>query len=71
MSEDTVKITVEVSRGLFERLNKILEEGETPESLIVNLLRKHISEKEVGESTYSEEEEEEIRKRLKDLGYIE
>lgn len=71
MSEDTVKITFELTKGLYERFVKVLEEGQTVNTVLLELVRKYVSEKEIAESTYSEEEEEEIRKRLKDLGYIE
>ena len=71
MSEDMMKITFELSKGLYERLLKVLEEGQTVDSVLVELVRKFVSEREIAEPAYSEEEEEEIRKRLRDLGYIE
>lgn len=71
MREDQMKLTLGIPRGLYERLEKVLEEGQEMEDVIIDLIRKYVSEKEVADSSYSPEEEEEIRKRLKDLGYIE
>ncbi len=71
MSEDVKRIEFEMPKGLYERFIKVLEGDETPQSVLLDLIRKFVSEREVAEPTYSEEEEEEIRKRLRDLGYIE
>jgi predicted CopG family antitoxin len=71
MTERTVKIDLEIPVGLYERLKGVLEEGEKVEEVILQMIRKFVSEREVEETTYTPEEEEEIRKRLKELGYIE
>ncbi len=65
------RVTISIPRALYERAEKWVNENEdfsSVEELVTFLLREFVSE-ESGE-VYSPEEEEEIKERLRRLGYI-
>ncbi|MCD6349143.1 MAG: CopG family transcriptional regulator [Candidatus Korarchaeota archaeon] len=65
------KVTISIPRSLYERAEKWVNENEdfsSVEELVAFLLREFVSEE--SEEVYSPEEEEEIRERLRRLGYI-
>lgn len=65
------KVEIKISREVYELLKKTVEEsgGEfsSVEELAEFILREALSEE---EEVYSPEEEEEIKKRLRSLGYL-
>ena len=65
------KIEIKISKDVYELLKKTVEEsgGEfsSVEELAEFILREALSEE---EEVYSPEEEEEIKKRLRSLGYL-
>ncbi len=66
------KVTLEISKELYERAKKWVEstsDFSSVEELIEFLLGEVLSE-ESGEQVYSPEEEEEIKERLRSLGYL-
>mgnify|MGYP007013855439 CR=1 FL=1 len=70
MGED--RAPVYISRPLYERAKKWVEESEdfsSVDELVEFLLREVLSEEE-SEVVYTPEEEEEIKKRLRALGYL-
>lgn len=71
--KENARISIEIPQSLFERLKKSAESGNygSVEECIVYLLRKAVSGDEKEEETYSEEEQEKIKERLKSLGYLE
>ena len=66
------KVTIEISREVFEKLKKVVEESggefKSVNELAEFILREAVSEEE--ESVYTPEEEEEIKRRLRSLGYL-
>jgi len=71
MSED--KVAIYVPKSLYEKLKKQVEESggefKSVEEYVLFVLNELVSEEEEGE-VYSPEEEEEIKKRLRALGYL-
>ena len=71
MSED--KVAIYVPKSLYEKLKKQVEESggefKSVEEYVIFVLNELVSEEEEGE-VYSPEEEEEIKKRLRALGYL-
>ncbi len=66
------KVSIEISKELYEKLERALKSYEgfnTVEELVEFILNEFVSEEEQGD-VYSPEEEEEIKKRLKSLGYL-
>jgi len=69
------KVAVEISKELFEKAEKFVKESggefKSVEELVEFVLKEVLEEEEgSGESVYSKEEEEEIKKRLRALGYL-
>ncbi len=68
------KVPIEISKDLYERLKKALSNYEgfnSVEELVEFVLNEFVSEvSEEGQEIYSPEEEEEIKKRLRSLGYL-
>ena len=71
MSE-TVSVTLKLPKKLYDQTLKFLEENKDAfkslDELIIFLLKEAVSEREA--DVFSPEEEKEIEKRLRDLGYI-
>jgi len=71
MSED--KVAVYVSKGLYDLVKRRVEESggefKSVEDYVEFVLREVVKE-ENEEKTYTKEEEEEIKRRLKSLGYL-
>jgi len=71
MSE-TVTLTLKIPKDLYDRALRFVEENKnafnTLDELIVFLLKEAVSEREMEE--FTPEEEKELEKRLRDLGYI-
>ncbi len=67
------KIAVQISRDLYEKAKKRVEESEgefkSVEELVEFILREVLEEEEEAPA-YTPEEEEEIKRRLRALGYI-
>ena len=63
-------IPIHIPKTLYRRIEKLLEGRDTVPNYIIHLLRRHLSEAEKGEKPFTEEEEEEIKERLRALGYI-
>ncbi len=65
------KVKVEISREAFEKAKKLAEEGgfESVSSLIEFLIEEAASAMQGGE-VMSKEDEEKVKERLKDLGYM-
>ncbi len=64
-------MSVGIPRSLYEKAEKWVNETEdfsSVEELVAFLLREFVTEE--GEEPYSPEEEEEIKERLRKLGYI-
>lgn len=67
---------VEIDDSIFEVLEARAAEKEYEdtneyiEHLLKQVVRKIKKEKEAGESSYSEEEEQKVKDRLRDLGYL-
>lgn len=65
------KVKIEVSKDIYDLLEKTVKESEgefnTVEELLEFIIKEALSEE---EKVYSSEEEEEIKKRLKSLGYL-
>ena len=72
MSEE--KVAVYISRSLYEKAKKKVEEsqGEWKDvnDFVEFVLREVLTEEEEGEQVYTPEEEEEIKRRLRALGYL-
>jgi len=66
------KVSIEISKEIYEKLKKVVEESggefKSINELAEFILREALSEEE--ETVYTPEEEEEIKRRLKSLGYI-
>ena len=73
MSMSEEKVTIQISKKLFENIKKRVEESsgafKSVEDFVEFVLREILSEEEE-EPVYSPEEEEEIKKRLRSLGYL-
>ena len=65
------KVSIEISEEIYKLLEKTVKENEgefsSVEELLEFIVREALSEE---ESEYSSEEEEEIKKRLRSLGYL-
>jgi Arc/MetJ-type ribon-helix-helix transcriptional regulator len=72
MSEEYV--TIKIPRKLYEEINKRVKESQgefkDAQEYIEFVLSEVIKEDERPETAYTPEEEEEIKKRLKQLGYL-
>lgn len=68
------KINIEISKELFDTISKRITESSdefsTVSDYVEYVLRELVMEKESSSSPYSKEEEEEIKNKLKTLGYI-
>ncbi len=66
------KVSIEISKEIYEKLKKVVEESggefKSINELAEFILREALSEEE--ETVYTPEEEEEIKRRLRSLGYI-
>ncbi len=68
---NTKKTTIKIPEKLFEALQKQVEDSneyETINDFVIYLLKQYISIEDIQDT--SEEEKEEIEKRLKKLGYL-
>jgi len=69
-------MNVEIDDNIYEVLDARAEEKEYEdtneyiEHLLKQVVEKIKKEKEAGESSYSDEEEEKVKDRLRDLGYL-
>ena len=65
------KVKIEISKDIYDLLEKTVKESEgefnSIEELLEFIIKEALSE---DEKVYSSEEEEEIKKRLKSLGYL-
>lgn len=65
------KVKIEISKEVYDLLEKTVKESEgefsSVEELLEFIIREALAEE---EKTYSTEEEEEIKKRLRSLGYL-
>ena len=68
----TEKVTVEIPKELYDRIKKeYVDNGEFKSvGEFVKFVLKEVLSEEEGESVYTPEEEEEIKKRLRSLGYL-
>lgn len=66
------KVKIEISKEAYELLKKTVEESQGEFSSVEELLEFIIMEAlgEEGETVYTPEEEEEIKRRLRSLGYL-
>jgi len=67
------KVNVSIPKGLYEKAKKFVEEsGGEFKSVdeFVEFVLKEVLEEETEESVYTPEEEEEIKRRLRALGYL-
>ncbi|HID06460.1 MAG TPA: CopG family transcriptional regulator [Armatimonadetes bacterium] len=67
------KVAVEISKDLYEKIKKQVEESggefKSVEEFVEFVLRE-VVEEEGSEAVYTPEEEEEIKRRLRSLGYL-
>ena len=67
-------VTIKIPRNLFEEIKKRVEESQgefkNPQEFIEFVLTEVIKEEEEEETPYTPEEEKEIKRRLKALGYL-
>ena len=67
------KVSINISKELYEKIRKEVEENQgefkSVEDYVEFVLREILKEEE-DESVYTPEEEEEIKKRLRALGYL-
>ena len=67
----TDKVKIEISKDVYELLVKTVEESQgefkTPEELLEFIVRETLSEE---TASYTPEEEEKIKERLRSLGYL-
>ena len=72
MSEE--KVAIEIPRRLYEQIKKHVEESggefKSVEEFVVFVLEEVLREEEEAESVFTPEEEEEIKRRLRALGYL-
>jgi len=67
------KVTIEISRELYEKAKKFIEEQggfNSVEELVEFLLQEALSVEEESGREMSKEEEEKVKERLRALGYI-
>jgi metal-responsive CopG/Arc/MetJ family transcriptional regulator len=65
------RVRVEIPEGLYKRLESIArKKGLAPEIYLVNLLREALNNEKMEDEIITPEEREEIKKRLKELGYL-
>ena len=68
------KVPIYISKTLYERIKKEVEESQgefkNVEEFIEFVLREVLKEEETEEPAYTPEEEEEIKRRLRSLGYL-
>jgi len=66
------KVSIEISKDLYEKLKKFVEESEEFKSVeeFVDFVLREVVEEETTETVYTPEEEEEIKRRLRALGYL-
>lgn len=73
MKTEKAKVTIKIPRQLYENLSHIIEGGgfHSVTEFIVYVLRDLISSKSIkGEPSFTKEEIEIVKKRLKSLGYL-
>jgi metal-responsive CopG/Arc/MetJ family transcriptional regulator len=68
--EETVPITIDIPRGLSEKVNERMKKmGFTSiQQYIVHVLQQVVAEEE--QEVYTKEEEEKIKERLRAMGYL-
>ena len=67
------KVAVEISKEIYDKVKKFIEDSgefKSVEEFIEFVLREVLEEEGAEEAVYSKEEEEEIKKRLRALGYL-
>ncbi len=66
------KVTVEISREAYEKAKRLAEEGgfESVSSLIEFLIEEAAGALEGGREAFTQEDEEKVKERLRDLGYM-
>jgi len=66
------KVSIEISKDLYEKLKKFVEESGEFKSVeeFVDFVLREVVEEESTETAYTPEEEEEIKRRLRALGYL-
>ena len=67
----TEKVTIQISKELYEKAEKFVEENpdfDSVESLVEFILNELLTEEE--ETALTPEEEEKVKERLKSLGYL-
>ncbi len=66
------KVSVRISKKLYERAKRYVEEQGGFESVdeLVEFVLEEVLSQEGGENVFSEEEEKKVKERLRDLGYI-
>lgn len=65
---------IKIPKVLFEKLEKEIRQGEKYNSVsgyVTDIIRKFLAEKLESKHSLSKEEEEQIKERLKSLGYLE
>ncbi len=66
-----MKETIKISKGIYEKLSKRAQEKGFGTEEYVELILKQVIEKlEKEKGIYSREDEEKVKKRLKELGYL-
>ena len=67
-------VTIKIPRNLYEEIKKRVEESQgefkNPQEFIEFVLTEVIKEEEEEKTPYTQEEEKEIKRRLKALGYL-
>jgi len=74
MFESNEKVSVKISKIHVEEIQRQIDEGEAEFETVeeyIDFILTELLKKGEGEQTYTSEEEEEIKKRLRSLGYIE
>lgn len=66
------KVTVKIPRPLYRKIQQIVEESgfNSPTDFIVYVLRDLVGEAEEHQMEYSQEELEDVKRKLKNLGYL-
>ena len=67
------KVAVEISKEIYDKVKKFIEDSgefKSVEEFVEFVLREVLEEEGTEEAVYSKEEEEEIKKRLRALGYL-
>ena len=74
MESQASKIQIEISKDLYDKIKQRVsmfnDEFKSVEEYVTFVLAEVVKEEEIQGSTYTKEEEEEIKSRLKSLGYI-